>query len=82
MPVAAVYAYSRSQGLYAGVSLEGSVIAARSNANTEYYGRPVTPKEILAGSVRPPAGAEQLHVVLGKVERDRRRPSRAIEARR
>jgi lipid-binding SYLF domain-containing protein len=32
-PTAAVYAYSRSQGLFAGVSLEGSVIGANAKAN-------------------------------------------------
>jgi len=34
--VAAVYSYSRSQGLFAGISLEGTVIAARDDANAEY----------------------------------------------
>ena len=42
-PVAAVYTYSRSQGLFAGVSLEGTVIATRNDANAQYYGRSVTP---------------------------------------
>ena len=39
-PVAAIYTYSRSQGLFAGVSLEGTVIGTRNDANAEYYGRP------------------------------------------
>lgn len=60
MPVAAVYTYSRSQGLFAGISLEGTVIAARDEANAEYYGRPAAPKDILAGRVEPPAGAARL----------------------
>jgi lipid-binding SYLF domain-containing protein len=60
MPLAAVYTYSRSQGLFAGVSLEGTIIAARNDANKEYYGREVTPKEILSGQVAPPKGAETL----------------------
>ena len=60
MPVAAVYTYSRSQGLFAGVSLEGQVIAARDGANEEYYGRAVTPKQILSGNAKPPAGASRL----------------------
>lgn len=63
-PVAAVYTYSRSQGLFAGVSLEGTVIAARNETNAEYYGKPVTPAEILSGSVKPPAGAKKLQKVL------------------
>jgi len=64
LPVAAVYTYSRSQGLFAGVSLQGSVIATRDDANTEYYGRKVTPDEILDGKVRPPKSASRLVKVL------------------
>jgi len=66
MPVAAVYTYSRSQGLFAGVSLEGSVIVTRDEANTEYYGRPVTPDRILAGAVKVPKGAGRLERILNK----------------
>jgi SH3 domain-containing YSC84-like protein 1 len=63
-PIAAVYTYSRSQGLFAGASLEGTVIMTRDNANASYYGRPVTPHQILAGNVAPPAGANRLQRVL------------------
>ena len=52
---AAAYTYSRSQGLFAGVSLEGTVIAARDRVNAAYYGDPVEPREILqARYSRPP----------------------------
>ena len=63
-PIAAVYTYSRSQGLFAGISLEGTVIATRNDANTEYYGRPVNPQDILSGKVKAPAGAKGLLKVL------------------
>ena len=63
---AAVYTYSRSQGLFAGVSLEGTVIATRDEANAEYYGKPVEAKDILSGKVEPPAGAQKLREVLSK----------------
>jgi len=63
-PLAAVYTYSRSQGLFAGVSLEGTVIGTRNDANAEYYGRRVTPEEILSGRVPPPSGAMRLVQVL------------------
>jgi SH3 domain-containing YSC84-like protein 1 len=66
MPVAAVYTYSRSQGLFAGVSIEGTVIAARDDANREYYGHSVTPRQILSGRVRAPRGAANLHRALGR----------------
>ena len=64
MPVAAVYTYSRSQGLFAGVSLQGSVIATRDDANTEYYGREVKPEMILSGHVKPPKSADKLDAVI------------------
>ena len=63
-PLAAIYTYSRSQGLFAGVSLEGTVIGTRNDANAEYYGRRVTPEEILSGKVPPPSGATRLVQVL------------------
>jgi len=63
---AAMYTYSISQGLFAGVSLEGTVIATRDKANAEYYGRPVAAKDILAGKVKPPAGARTLLANLSK----------------
>lgn len=65
-PVAAVYTYSRSQGLFAGISLEGTVVATRDDANAKYYGRAVTPQEILTGKVKVPAGAKKLQKVLAK----------------
>jgi len=67
-PVAAVYTYSRSQGLFAGVSLEGTVIATRDEANADYYGRSVMPEQILAGQVTPPAGALGLQKVLAAAD--------------
>ncbi len=65
-PVAAVYTYSRSQGLFGGVSLEGTVIATRNDANAAYYGRAVTPDQILYGKVKAPAGTKRLMQVLSR----------------
>src|SRR5574337_425126 len=42
-----IVSYSRNQGLYAGLSLEGAVVAVRGALNTAYYGREVTPTQIL-----------------------------------
>ena len=63
---AAMYTYSISQGLFAGVSLEGTGLATRDDANAAYYGRSVTAGEILSGKVPPPAGARNLLKVLSK----------------
>jgi SH3 domain-containing YSC84-like protein 1 len=66
LPQAAIYTYSRSQGIFAGVSLEGTIIATRYEANEEYYGKPVFPSDILAGDVKPPASAQKLRDILAK----------------
>lgn len=65
-PMAAVYSYSRSQGLFAGVSLEGTIVGTRNDANTEFYGKAVNPTDILSGKVKAPKGAKKLQQVLGK----------------
>ncbi|WP_246186500.1 YSC84-related protein, partial [Methylacidimicrobium tartarophylax] len=65
-PFAAVYTYSRSQGIFGGLSLEGTVIAEAPETNREYYGREVNPEDILAGKIRPPAGAKILAQALEK----------------
>jgi lipid-binding SYLF domain-containing protein len=63
-PTAAVYTYSKSKGLFAGVSLEGAVIGTQKDSNFRYYGRPVRADEILNGRVAPPPGAARLRRAL------------------
>jgi len=65
-PYAAVYTYSRSQGIFAGISLEGAVLATRYEANEEYYKKPVYTADILEGKVAPPPGAQKLLDALAK----------------
>jgi lipid-binding SYLF domain-containing protein len=45
-----VLAYSRSRGLFAGVSLDGSVIGMDDSANRKVYGEDVTGEQILLGN--------------------------------
>jgi len=42
-----IYSYSRSKGLFGGVSLKGTIITSDSDANLAYYGHPYTSEEIL-----------------------------------
>ena len=63
---AATYSYSRTQGLFAGVSVEGTVIGTRSGVNSAYYGGPVEARDILAGKAQAPARAEKLRAFLAK----------------
>jgi lipid-binding SYLF domain-containing protein len=65
-PVAAIYSYSRSTGLFVGFSVTGTVIVTRDRANEEYYGRKVTPAEIFSGRVKVPPSAEKLRMELAK----------------
>ena len=65
MPTAAVYTYSRSKGLFVGVSLEGAVIGTQRESNFRYYGQPVRADSILSGVTKPPPGAAPLRRELG-----------------
>ncbi|KAI8875726.1 DUF500-domain-containing protein [Backusella circina FSU 941] len=62
--IAAVYSYSKTKGLFAGLSFEGSVILERFDANTKLYGRRVKTRELLNGTIPPPPAAESLYRVL------------------
>jgi lipid-binding SYLF domain-containing protein len=44
-----MYGFLRSQGLFAGLSLEGSVISPQRNRNVRYYGEGATAEAILNG---------------------------------
>jgi hypothetical protein len=62
--VAGIFSYSKTKGLFAGVSLEGSGMIERRDANEKLYGRRWTAREILSGQVQPPPAAEPLMRVL------------------
>jgi len=61
-----MYSYSRSSGVFGGLSVEGTVVATRNQDNAAYYGTPVTAKDILAGKVPAPKGASKLRQSLSK----------------
>jgi len=63
---AAVYTYSRSRGLFGGITLEGAVIVSQQAANDRYYGQVAAPRPILAGTIPPPAGAQKLVDLLSR----------------
>jgi len=58
--VAAMYSYSKTRGLFGGVSVEGSVIVERQDANAHAYRSNVSAKQILSGSITPPDWAQTL----------------------
>jgi SH3 domain-containing YSC84-like protein 1 len=52
--------YSRSRGLFAGVSLEGSTLRPDKDANDLVYGSSIAPREIVKGSIAVPSAAKQM----------------------
>jgi SH3 domain-containing YSC84-like protein 1 len=64
---AEILSYSRSRGLFAGISLEGSTLRPDNDGNERLYGRGTTAKDVVINSViRPPASAE---LVLGTLNK-------------
>jgi lipid-binding SYLF domain-containing protein len=63
---AEMLSYSRSRGLFAGLSLQGATMRPDDDANKEMYGRDVRNKDILTGDIAPPAAAGKLETLLNK----------------
>jgi len=57
---AEILTWSRSKGLFAGVSLDGAVVQADESGNRAMYGDNVNRLEVVDGSVRPPEAARPL----------------------
>ncbi len=63
---AAILSWSRSRGLFAGLSLEGSTLRPDNSENRKLYGRDITNKEILSGEVPAPPAGRQLITTLNR----------------
>jgi SH3 domain-containing YSC84-like protein 1 len=64
---AEILSYSRAQGLFAGVSLEGSTLRPDDDASADVYGRKLTAREIvLGGKTETPESGRHLIRVLEK----------------
>ncbi|KAJ5287484.1 hypothetical protein N7478_003170 [Penicillium angulare] len=62
--VAAIFSYSKTKGLFAGVSLEGSMLVERKDANQKMYQSRVSANQLLTGTVRAPPSTDALMRVL------------------
>jgi lipid-binding SYLF domain-containing protein len=63
---AEMLAWSRSRGVFAGVSLQGSTLRTDTDENKDLYGRELTAREVVKGSIKAPAAAAPLMNVLAK----------------
>jgi len=57
---AEILTWSRSRGLFAGVSLEGSTLMSDGGANQKIYGRKLSARQIVRGGVGTPAAGQRL----------------------
>ncbi len=63
---AEILSWSRSQGLFAGLALEGATLRQDLDDNAALYGRKLENREIVTKSVHPPKAAERLLRLLNK----------------
>jgi len=56
--------FAKSKGLYAGLNLEGAVIAVRDSLNKAYYGKEVRPVDIIAKKEVRNAGSAELRAAV------------------
>ena len=61
---AEMLSYSRSRGLFAGISLEGATLRPDGETNRELYARDATNREILTGDFKTPVAAHRLERAL------------------
>jgi lipid-binding SYLF domain-containing protein len=59
-----ILAFARARGLYAGLTLEGSLLAARSEWNRSYYRQDVSPRQIVVSMQAHNPGADPLRAAL------------------
>jgi SH3 domain-containing YSC84-like protein 1 len=64
---AEILSYSRSKGLFAGISLEGSTLRSDGSANEKLYRQKLSAKDIICGGkVKAPPSASELIALLDK----------------
>ena len=66
MMQAEMLSYSRSRGLFAGISLDGATLRPDEESNPELYGRDATNREILTGDFKTPAVADRFEHALNR----------------
>lgn len=63
---AEILSWSRARGVFAGISLQGATFRDDEKANEEMYGKVMKNREIVRGTVPPPAAAAKLMEMLAK----------------
>lgn len=73
---AEILSWSRSQGLFAGLALEGATLRQDLDDNATLYGKKLENRQIVTSGVRPPKAAARLLALLNKYSpRERSNPT-------
>jgi lipid-binding SYLF domain-containing protein len=71
---AQMLSYSRSKGVFGGLSLSGTSLGPDSGANEKVYGKKVSGPDIFSGSVQAPASASELLATLKRASPESAHP--------
>jgi lipid-binding SYLF domain-containing protein len=63
---AEILSWSRSRGVFAGVSLQGATLRQDDDANKALYGKKIDNRQIVDTGIAPPRGAERLMSLLNR----------------
>jgi len=72
---AEILSWSRTQGLFAGIALEGATLRQDLDDNAALYGKKLENRQIVSGSTRTPKAAQKLIALLNKYSARERKPS-------
>jgi SH3 domain-containing YSC84-like protein 1 len=78
---AQILAWSRSKGLFAGVSLSGATLRNDLDENAELYGRKITNREVTDSGIKAPASAQGLITELNRYSMRETNADRTVKER-
>jgi lipid-binding SYLF domain-containing protein len=76
---AGILAWSRSRGVFGGLTVGGGTLRNDIDENQELYGKRLTNKEIVLENIKPPASASPLIATLNRFNKTESRPATAAK---
>ncbi|CAG8668830.1 4517_t:CDS:2, partial [Ambispora gerdemannii] len=65
----ALYSYSKSKGLFAGISVDGTILRERKDTNRTFYQKEVSAEQILTGEVEVPEGQSIISALIETIKK-------------
>lgn len=66
LPAAAFIVFSRAQGAFVGLTIEGAIVASKGESNAAYYGSPVNATDILVTGVSETMSGRKICAMIGR----------------